>query len=158
MRRRFHFSRRSPTRPRGNHKCMLPFLLSYTRGHLRLHGQNSLRNFRCRRSARDDRSDFRACLGRDLPPNVLPHLEKMTRLLIVNGWPTGVEFLYRADHAGSFPATSDMRTTRLSILAPIRFLRPVSYQGFPKKLLPPVPVDSAAPRLIEGRRAALPRA
>jgi alpha-ketoglutaric semialdehyde dehydrogenase len=58
------------------------------------------------------------------------------RLMIANGWPTGVEVADAMVHGGPFPATSDSHATSVGTLAIRRFLRPVCYQDVPAALLP----------------------
>jgi alpha-ketoglutaric semialdehyde dehydrogenase len=65
----------------------------------------------------------------------IPLLEQKAGRLILNGFGTGVEVCHAMVHGGPFPATSDSRTTSVGSLAMARFLRPVSYQSFPSKLL-----------------------
>jgi len=67
---------------------------------------------------------------------LLPALERLAGRILVNGFPTGVEVCHAMVHGGPFPATSDSRTTSVGTLAMDRFLRPISYQGFPEMLLP----------------------
>lgn len=61
--------------------------------------------------------------------------------LIINGYPTGVEVTHAMVHSGPFPATTDSRSTSVGTLAIRRFLRPVCYQNFPNRLLPPALKD-----------------
>lgn len=61
--------------------------------------------------------------------------EKVGRV-IINGVPTGVEVCHSMNHGGPFPATTDSRFTSVGTDAIKRFVRPVSYQGFPESLLP----------------------
>jgi alpha-ketoglutaric semialdehyde dehydrogenase len=56
--------------------------------------------------------------------------------LILNGTPTGVSVTAAQNHGGPWPSSST-HTTSVGIDAIYRFLRPVSYQGFPDELLPP---------------------
>lgn len=56
--------------------------------------------------------------------------------VIVNGVPTGVEVCPAMHHGGPFPATTDSRFTSVGIDAAKRWVRPVSFQGFPHDLLP----------------------
>jgi alpha-ketoglutaric semialdehyde dehydrogenase len=56
--------------------------------------------------------------------------------VIYGGYPTGVEVCHAMQHGGPFPATSDGRTTSVGTAAIYRFVRPVSFQGFPDNLLP----------------------
>lgn len=57
--------------------------------------------------------------------------------VIINGVPTGVEVCPSMHHGGPFPATTDSRFTSVGIDAAKRWVRPVSFQGFPHDLLPP---------------------
>lgn len=61
--------------------------------------------------------------------------EKCGRLLL-NGFPTGVEVCYAMQHGGPYPATTDSRFTSVGPDAIKRFLRPLSYQGWPDEFLP----------------------
>lgn len=71
----------------------------------------------------------------------IPLFERKAGRLILNGFGTGVEVCHAMVHGGPFPATSDSRTTSVGSLAIARFLRPVSYQSFPSKLLATELVD-----------------
>ncbi|MBK8699504.1 MAG: aldehyde dehydrogenase (NADP(+)) [Saprospiraceae bacterium] len=57
--------------------------------------------------------------------------------LIFNGVPTGVEVCNAMVHGGPFPATTDSRFTAVGNNAIYRWVRPVSFQNWPNKLLPP---------------------
>ncbi len=72
----------------------------------------------------------------DLARELLPILEKKVGRIVFNGFPTGVEVGWAMVHGGPFPATSDSRTTSVGAGAIDRFLRPVSYQDVPARLLP----------------------
>lgn len=63
-------------------------------------------------------------------------MEKKAGRILINGFPTGVEVCDTMVHGGTFPATSDSRTTSVGSTAIERFLRPVCYQNFPDILLP----------------------
>jgi NADP-dependent aldehyde dehydrogenase len=67
---------------------------------------------------------------------LVPILELLAGHIVVNGFGTGVEVSPAMVHGGPFPATSDGRSTSVGTLAIYRFLRPVSYQDFPRELLP----------------------
>ena len=85
---------------------------------------------------------------------LVPVLERKAGRLIVNGWPTGVEVGCAMVHGGPFPAASDPRSTSVGALAIQRFQRPVCYQGFPQRLLPPAARDGnplSLPRLVNGK-------
>jgi len=56
--------------------------------------------------------------------------------LVFNGFPTGVEVGHAMVHGGSFPATSDGRSTSVGTRAALRFTRSVCYQDWPDEALP----------------------
>ncbi|RPF70940.1 aldehyde dehydrogenase (NADP(+)) [Aurantiacibacter spongiae] len=85
---------------------------------------------------------------------LVPILERTSGRILVNGWPTGVEVAHAMVHGGPYPATTDARTTSVGTLAIDRFLRPVSYQALPERLLPAeLRDDSSAPRMVDGKPA-----
>jgi len=87
----------------------------------------------------------------DMAARFLPLLERRSGRIVVNGWPTGVEVTHAMVHGGPYPATSDGRSTSVGSLAIDRFLRPVSYQNFPSRLLPDaLRDDTGLPRLLDG--------
>lgn len=57
--------------------------------------------------------------------------------IIFNGVPTGVEVCPSMTHGGPYPATTDSRFTAVGVNSIYRWLRPITYQNFPKELLPP---------------------
>lgn len=59
-----------------------------------------------------------------------------TGRLLWNGWPTGVSVTYAQQHGGPYPATTAPSATSVGTASIDRFMRPVSYQGFPAALLP----------------------
>src|SRR5579872_405219 len=71
-----------------------------------------------------------------------------------NNFPTGVEVCEAMVHGGSYPATSDSRSTSVGGRAILRFTRPVCYQNFPDSALP-LELQDANPlriwRLEDGR-------
>uniref|UniRef100_UPI0006E18BC6 aldehyde dehydrogenase family protein n=1 Tax=Peterkaempfera griseoplana TaxID=66896 RepID=UPI0006E18BC6 len=67
---------------------------------------------------------------------LLPVLERRTGRIVVNAFSIPQEVTYASTHGGPFPATSDSRFTSVGMGAIERFLRPVTYQGFPDDLLP----------------------
>lgn len=67
---------------------------------------------------------------------LLPILERMAGRVLVNGFPTGVEVVDSMVHGGPYPASTNFGATSVGTLSIRRFLRPVSYQNFPKGLLP----------------------
>lgn len=55
--------------------------------------------------------------------------------LILNAMPTGVAVSSAMTHGGPYPASTDSRFTSVGIRAIDRWLRPVTFQGFPAKLV-----------------------
>jgi NADP-dependent aldehyde dehydrogenase len=68
----------------------------------------------------------------------------MTRAgrLIFNGYPTGLAVVPATTHGGPYPATTAPLHSAVGTTAIRRFLRPVSFQAFPSRLLP---VELASP-------------
>lgn len=56
--------------------------------------------------------------------------------IIFNGVPTGVEVCPSMQHGGPYPASTDSKFTSVGTDAIKRWVRPISYQSFPKELLP----------------------
>jgi alpha-ketoglutaric semialdehyde dehydrogenase len=56
---------------------------------------------------------------------------------IYNAVPTGVEVCHAMQHGGPFPATTDSRFTSVGTDAIYRFVRPVCFQDYVQRLLPP---------------------
>ncbi|CAG9183046.1 aldehyde dehydrogenase (NADP(+)) [Cupriavidus pampae] len=71
-----------------------------------------------------------------LATRLLPILERRTGRIVINAFAHPQEVSYATIHGGPFPATSDSRFTSVGMGAIERFLRPVTYQGFPDELLP----------------------
>jgi alpha-ketoglutaric semialdehyde dehydrogenase len=74
--------------------------------------------------------------------------------IIYNGVPTGVRVCPSMTHGGPFPATTDPRFTAVGVDSIKRFLRPVTYQNYPEKLLPDALKDInilKIPRRIDGQ-------
>jgi NADP-dependent aldehyde dehydrogenase len=63
-------------------------------------------------------------------------LERKAGRLIFNGYPTGVEVCDAMVHGGSYPATSDGRSTSVGTQAIFRFARLICYQNSPQSALP----------------------
>ncbi|MGW1886893.1 aldehyde dehydrogenase (NADP(+)) [Streptomyces sp. NPDC001970] len=84
---------------------------------------------------------------------LLPILERRTGRIVINAFSMPQEVSNASVHTGPFPATSDSRFTSVGMSAIERFLRPVTYQGFPDELLPE-PLRDANPlrlwRLVDG--------
>jgi 2,5-dioxopentanoate dehydrogenase len=80
-------------------------------------------------------------------------LERKAGRLVFNGFPTGLEVCPSTHHGGPYPAASDMHFTSVGTAAVYRFARPVCYQDFPERELPPELRDHnerAIWRLIDG--------
>ncbi|GAX56414.1 aldehyde dehydrogenase (NADP(+)) [Streptomyces olivochromogenes] len=73
---------------------------------------------------------------RDGAVQLLPILERRTGRIVINAFSMPQEVSYASVHTGPFPATSDSRFTSVGMSAIERFLRPITYQGFPDELLP----------------------
>ncbi|MGO9334006.1 MAG: aldehyde dehydrogenase (NADP(+)) [Acidimicrobiales bacterium] len=82
-------------------------------------------------------------------PGLLDTLAEKAGRIIWNGWPTAVAVTWAMQHGGPYPATTSPLHTSVGAAAIGRFLRPVTYQGVPDRLLP-------AP-LREGNPLGLPR-
>ncbi|MFB9222042.1 aldehyde dehydrogenase (NADP(+)) [Paracoccus cavernae] len=65
-----------------------------------------------------------------------PILERKAGRVLVNGFPTGVEVVDSMVHGGPYPASTNFGATSVGTMSIRRFVRPVSYQNFPKELLP----------------------
>jgi len=72
----------------------------------------------------------------EVRPELVSGLSEIAGRLILNGAPTGVSVTAAQNHGGPWPSSST-HTTSVGTDAIYRFLRPVSYQGFPDELLPP---------------------
>ncbi|MFD0963129.1 aldehyde dehydrogenase (NADP(+)) [Pseudofulvibacter geojedonensis] len=68
--------------------------------------------------------------------NIIDSLQNRVGRIIFNGVPTGVEVCESMTHGGPYPASSDSRFTAVGIGSIRRWVRPFSYQDFPKELLP----------------------
>jgi NADP-dependent aldehyde dehydrogenase len=64
-------------------------------------------------------------------------LESRVGRVLWNSWPTGVTVTFAQQHGGPYPATTAASATSVGTAAVRRFMRPVSYQSFPDKRLPP---------------------
>jgi NADP-dependent aldehyde dehydrogenase len=67
---------------------------------------------------------------------LLPVLEQRTGRIVVNAFAHPQEVSFATIHGGPFPASSDSRFTSVGMTSIERFLRPITYQGFPDALLP----------------------
>ena len=81
-------------------------------------------------------------------------LETKVGRLIFNGYPTGVEVCPAMHHGGPFPSTLDPKYTSVGTAAIHRFVRPICYQDFPQRALPPELQDPNSRkiwRLVDGQ-------
>ncbi len=86
--------------------------------------------------------------------SLISTLEKKVGRLIFNGFPTGLEVCPSIVHGGPYPATTDSRSTSVGTEAVKRFARPMCYQNFPPKELPPELQDDNPRRiwrLVDGQ-------
>lgn len=67
---------------------------------------------------------------------LLAALTPLAGRVLVNGWPTGVAVAPAQHHGGPYPATTSTSTS-VGATAVERWLRPVTYQSTPDRLLPP---------------------
>jgi 2,5-dioxopentanoate dehydrogenase len=81
-------------------------------------------------------------------PALLAALQDGVGRIILNGVPTGVEVVLAQHHGGPYPATTDARFTAVGADALFRWMRPLTYQGWPDDLLPPE-LQNANPLQIE---------
>ena len=72
---------------------------------------------------------------KDFINNIINALEVKVGRVIFNGVPTGVEVCKAMNHGGPYPASSDSRYTSVGIDSIKRWLRPISYQNWPKDIL-----------------------
>ena len=90
----------------------------------------------------------------EIVPELVRRLVPKAGRLLWNQWPTGVSVTHAQQHGGPYPATTAAASTSVGTAAIGRFLRPVTYQGFPEQFLPGELHDvspSAPPRLVDGR-------
>ncbi|HDZ04186.1 hypothetical protein LCGC14_0068110 [marine sediment metagenome] len=85
--------------------------------------------------------------------NIVDALQSRVGRLLFNGVPTGVEVCSSMVHGGPFPASTDARFTSVGTSAIKRWVRPVSFQDWPNRLLPQAlqnenPLEIT--RLVEG--------
>jgi len=84
---------------------------------------------------------------------LLAALERKAGRLLIGGFPTGVEVSPAMHHGGPYPATTDARFTSVGTAAIQRFARPVCFQNFPARTLPPELLDAnprGLMRLVNG--------
>lgn len=89
-----------------------------------------------------------------LARRLLPILERRTGRIVINAFAHPQEVTHATIHGGPFPATTDSRFTSVGMSAIDRFVRPVTYQGFPAALLPEALKDDnrlGIMRLVDGQ-------
>lgn len=72
----------------------------------------------------------------EIAQSLMPVLERKAGRILANGFPTGVEVCDAMVHGGPYPASTNFGATSVGTMSIRRFLRPVSYQNIPGKLLP----------------------
>jgi NADP-dependent aldehyde dehydrogenase len=72
----------------------------------------------------------------DQPHDLVEILVRKCGRLLWNAWPTGVSVTPAQHHGGPYPASTAVQTTSVGMAAMDRFLRPVTFQGFPEAMLP----------------------
>jgi NADP-dependent aldehyde dehydrogenase len=73
-------------------------------------------------------------------PDLIEVVQKLAGFVgrvVVNSWPPGVLPSRAQHHGGPWPATSDPQATSVGGRAPLRFLRPITFQDAPDAALPP---------------------
>lgn len=68
--------------------------------------------------------------------SIIDALQNRVGRIIFNGVSTGVEVCPSMQHGGPYPASTDSRFTAVGIHSIKRWVRPVSFQNWPQKLLP----------------------
>jgi NADP-dependent aldehyde dehydrogenase len=87
----------------------------------------------------------------ELPLAVSEQLRPRAGRLVYDAYPTGVAVSWAQHHGGPWPSTNSQHTS-VGTSAIRRFLRPVTWQGAPKEVLPPELTDDfrGIPRRIDG--------
>ncbi|GAA2976692.1 NADP-dependent aldehyde dehydrogenase [Microbacterium terrae] len=85
---------------------------------------------------------------------VLAVLERIAGRVLFAGWPTGVAVTWSQHHGGPWPATTSLHTS-VGATAIRRFLRPVTYQDAPERLLPAELRDASLAALPHRRNGVL---
>jgi NADP-dependent aldehyde dehydrogenase len=86
-------------------------------------------------------------------PGLVERLTAKVGRVTVNDWTTSVAWQWAQQHGGPWPATTDPRTTSVGAAALDRFVRPITYQSVPERLLPPPLRDAnpwGVPRRVDG--------
>lgn len=72
----------------------------------------------------------------DFARKLMVILERKAGRILANGYPTGVEVCDAMVHGGPYPASTNFGATSVGTMAIRRFLRPISYQNIPERLMP----------------------
>lgn len=75
-------------------------------------------------------------------------LEKRSGRIVFNGYPTGVSVSWSMQHGGQYPASTAPNATSVGADAIRRWVRPLTYQNAPQKVLPPELRDGPVPGLV----------
>lgn len=67
---------------------------------------------------------------------IIEALQNKVGRIIFNGVPTGVEVCPSMQHGGPYPASTDSRFTAVGVDSIKRWVRPISFQSWPDKMLP----------------------
>jgi NADP-dependent aldehyde dehydrogenase len=86
----------------------------------------------------------------DLASDLLPSLVDKAGRIVWNGFPTGVQVSWAMTHGGPYPATTSPLHTSVGAAAIARWIRPVTFQDVPERLLPPELADPSLARRIDG--------
>ena len=68
--------------------------------------------------------------------SIISILKNKVGRILFNDFPTGVEVSRSMTHGGPFPASTDSRYSSVGLESIKRWIRPISYQNFPKDFLP----------------------
>ncbi|TDQ45504.1 aldehyde dehydrogenase (NADP(+)) [Actinorugispora endophytica] len=85
---------------------------------------------------------------------VAPVLRGLAGRLVYNGYPTGVAVAWGMTHGGAWPSTTNALHTSVGMTSARRFLRPLTWQDTPQRLLPDELRDTPGtplPRRVDGR-------
>ncbi|MDE0546634.1 aldehyde dehydrogenase (NADP(+)) [Microbacterium sp. C7(2022)] len=85
---------------------------------------------------------------------VLEVLQRKAGRVLFAGWPTGVAVTWSQHHGGPWPATTSLHTS-VGATAIRRFLRPLTFQDAPERLLPESLRDAALETLPHRRNGVL---
>ncbi|SDA97584.1 aldehyde dehydrogenase (NADP(+)) [Sinorhizobium sp. NFACC03] len=72
----------------------------------------------------------------DFARKLMVILERKAGRILANGYPTGVEVCDAMVHGGPYPASTNFGASSVGTMAIRRFLRPISYQNIPERLMP----------------------